>query len=582
MAEGLLKPPTELKVTEGNVSENFRQWRRQVELFLLAIGAEEKPKIRQKAIILHCAGPQAQEICEQLQHDENEDVNDPQILLKKLHDYYNPRKNEVLESFRFWNIEKVSSCDVFITQLRAQAEKCNFKEKDRMIRDKIIFAVEKRLQERLLNHDDLTLKKCIEICQTYEQTAKGLAEINKETVVKIDKIEQKKNDNRNNLIDCWFCGGRHAVNRTACPAWGKNCNKCKGKNHFAVKCKTKNKIHMHNAMDEFDQEEQLNSINVLNINRDRMTALFMINSQQIRFQLDTGADVNIIYKKYVKKTQIKKSVQTLTMWNNSKLKNEGTANLVITNPKNKKNYLVTFTVVENHYQCLLGRKTCQSLSLITLNEDRFISQVNTMDCHLGDLGETSLTINENIAPVVSPCRNIPFAFQKKVEAEIETLVKRKILIPVNEPTDWVSQMAVVQKPNGDLRICIEPRHLNTALKREHFKLPTLEAVMPQFLNAKIFSKLDVKEAYWHVRLDEKSSLLTTMITPYGRYRWSRLPFGLSVIGEIFQKKLTEALLGLEGCINVADDIVIVGCGQSKEEAEKDHSDKLKRLRERCK
>lgn len=313
MAEGLLKPPTELNVTEGNVSENFRQWRRQVELLLLAIEAEEKPKIRQKAIILHCAGPQAQEICEQLQHDENEDVNDPQILLKKLHDYYNPRKNEVLESFRFWNIEKVSSCDVFITQLRAQAEKCNFKEKDRMIRDKIIFAVEKRLQERLLNHDDLTLKKCIEICQTYKQTAKGLAEINKETVVKIDKIEQKKNDNRNNLIDCWFCGGRHAVNRTACPAWGKNCNKCKGKNHFAVKCKTKNKIHMHNAMDEFDQEEQLNSINVLNINRDRMTALFMINSQQIRFQLDTGADVNIIYKKYVKKTQIKKSVQTLTM-----------------------------------------------------------------------------------------------------------------------------------------------------------------------------------------------------------------------------------------------------------------------------
>ncbi|KAI8737275.1 retrovirus related pol protein [Biomphalaria glabrata] len=409
-----------------------------------------------------------------MQYDENEDVNDPQILLKKLHDYYNPRKNEVLESFRFWNIEKVSSCDVFIMQLRAQAEKCNFKEKDRMIRDKIIFAVEKRLQERLLNHDDLTLKKCIEICQTYKQTAKGLAEINKETVVKIDKIEQKKNDNRNKLIDCWFCGGRHAVNRTACPAWGKNCNKCKGKNHFAVK------------------------------------------------------------------------------------------------------------FVENHYQCLLGRKTCQSLSLITLNEDRFISQVNTMDRHLGDLGETSLTINENIALVVSPCCNIPFAFQKKVEAEIETLVKRKILIPVNEPTDWVSQMAVVQKPNGDLRICIEPRHLNTALKREHFKLPTLEAVMPQFLNAKIFSKLDVKEAYWHVRLDEKSSLLTTMITPYGRYRWSRLPFGLSVSGEIFQKKLTEALLGLEGCINVADDIVIVGCGQSKEEAEKDHSDKLKRLRERCK
>ncbi|XP_055890320.1 uncharacterized protein LOC129927122 [Biomphalaria glabrata] len=56
-----------------------------------------------------------------------------------------------------------------------------------------------------------------------------------------------------------------------------------------------------------------------------------------------------------------------------------------------------------------------------------------------------------------------------------------------------------------------------------------------------------------------------MITPYGRYRWSRLPFGLSVSGEIFQKKLTEALLGLERCINVADDIVIVGCVEKQDQ-----------------
>uniref|UniRef100_A0A2C9M3C4 Reverse transcriptase domain-containing protein n=1 Tax=Biomphalaria glabrata TaxID=6526 RepID=A0A2C9M3C4_BIOGL len=81
---------------------------------------------------------------------------------------------------------------------------------------------------------------------------------------------------------------------------------------------------------------------------------------------------------------------------------------------------------------------------------------------------------------------------------------------------------------------------------------------------KIFSKLDIKEAYWHVLLDEKSSLPTTRITPYGRYRWSRLTFGLSVSREIFQKKLTEALLGLEGCINVVDDIMIVGCGMADE------------------
>lgn len=96
-------------------------------------------------------------------------------------------------------------------------------------------------------------------------------------------------------------------------------------------------------------------------------------------------------------------------------------------------------------------------------------------------------------------------------------------------------------------------------------MPTLEDVLPLLNNAKVFTKLDVKEAFWHVRLDEESSFLTTMITPFGRYRWARLPFGLTVSSEFFQKKLNDALSGLIG-----DDIVVVGRGETKELAEGDH------------
>ena len=80
---------------------------------------------------------------------------------------------------------------------------------------------------------------------------------------------------------------------------------------------------------------------------------------------------------------------------------------------------------------------------------------------------------------------------------------------------WVSQMAVVKKPDGSLKICIDPQPLNDALQREHYRLPTLDDVLPNLNNAKKFSKLDVKQAYWHVKLDKESSLLTTMITPFG-------------------------------------------------------------------
>ena len=90
MAESFLKPPTELNVAEGNVSENVRLWRRQMELFLLASGADEKSKARQKVIILHCAGPRVQEICQRFIYDDDENSEDPYLLMQKLHAYCKP------------------------------------------------------------------------------------------------------------------------------------------------------------------------------------------------------------------------------------------------------------------------------------------------------------------------------------------------------------------------------------------------------------------------------------------------------------------------------------------------------------
>jgi hypothetical protein len=88
--------------------------------------------------------------------------------------------------------------------------------------------------------------------------------------------------------------------------------------------------------------------------------------------------------------------------------------------------------------------------------------------------------------------------------------------------------------------------------REHYRLTTLEDVLPKLANARIFSKLDIREAYWHVKLSENSSRLTTMITPFVRYRWARLPFGLKVSSEIFKEKLTEAVGDLNGTFTIAD------------------------------
>ena len=75
---------------------------------------------------------------------------------------------------------------------------------------------------------------------------------------------------------------------------------------------------------------------------------------------------------------------------------------------------------------------------------------------------------ESVPPKVLPFRKVPIAIQDAVKEELDRLVNKGVLVPVTEPTEWVSQMAVVHKPNGKLRICIDPQPLNAALKREHY------------------------------------------------------------------------------------------------------------------
>ena len=102
-------------------------------------------------------------------------------------------------------------------------------------------------------------------------------------------------------------------------------------------------------------------------------------------------------------------------------------------------------------------------------------------------------------------------------------------------------------------------------------------------NAKIFTELDVEHTYWYVKLCDISSKPTTMITLFGRYRWLRLPFGLKVRSEIFQRKLNDAIidLGLPGVFAVADDVILVGRGETDNTAMLDHNANLHRLYERC-
>lgn len=197
-------------------------------------------------------------------------------------------------------------------------------------------------------------------------------------------------------------------------------------------------------------------------------------------------------------------------------------------------------------------------------------------------GAVELEINRDIKPVVQRARRIPICVRKDLKEQLAVLEKENIIVREPEPTDWVHNILLVKKKNNSLRICIDPVPLNAALKRPHFQFTTLDEILPEIGQARVFSTVDTKKGFWQIKLTEDSSKLTTFWTPFGRYRWLRLPFGVSPAPEIFSQKMQEITIGLKDIEILADDILIYGCGETMEKATKDHNKNLEDLLVRLK
>ena len=197
-------------------------------------------------------------------------------------------------------------------------------------------------------------------------------------------------------------------------------------------------------------------------------------------------------------------------------------------------------------------------------------------------GTLLLEIDESISPVQLPTTKIPLAVKDKLKPELDRLLEANIIFPVDTPTSWISALVVTVKKSGDIGLCMDPKPLNKALKRNHYPSPTIDDILPDLARARCFLVLDAKNGFWHVRLDESSSYATTFGTPWGRYRWLRMPFGISPAPEEFQRRVNDVLSGLPGVKVIADDILVFGSGETDEEAYQDHDKNLRRLMERCK
>ena len=149
-----------------------------------------------------------------------------------------------------------------------------------------------------------------------------------------------------------------------------------------------------------------------------------------------------------------------------------------------------------------------------------------------------------------------------------------VISKVDAPTPWCAGMVVVPKKTGAVRICVHLKPLNESVLREVHPIPKLDEILGKLSGATIFSKLYANSGFWQISLSEDSRLLTAFITPFGRFCFNKLPFGISSAPELFQKRMGKLLEGLEGVVCLIVDVLVVGTNQEQ------HDERLLRVLER--
>ena len=565
------QPPTALRMDSTNLVEEWRFWEQKFDLFITASGSSNKPEATRIAMFLHAVGDAALKVFNafDLTVDERNSLT---AIKAKFRDYCTPRRNVVYDRFQFGKLTQAvgETIDAFVTTLRLQAKNCEFGDQEEsLIRDRVVIGcADHRVQERLLREPDLTLQKVMQICRAAEATRDQIKSLRGETTVDAVKARGEKK------MHCKNCGLLHAPR--SCSAFGKTCFKCKKNNHFAKYCHQPGSVPKRSSFSEnkklTHKSSEVNSVEhgdlflgTLETTGKCWSKSFFINGSVVHCKLDSGAEANVMSMSVFNQLQYRPNLRTtqavLHAYGGNRLRPLGVVTVKIRHKRC--NYSTEFFVVDGDAKTLLGLPSLKQLDVVRLVDTihcrptSIIDEYEDLFTGVGCLsGEHHIVIEPSVEPVIHAARRVPLALQPKLKQTLDALVKSKIIVKRDEPTDWVNSLLIVEKKNGSLRLCLDPLDLNKAIKREHYMIPTVEDIVSKLHGKRIFTILDLKDGFWNVKLDSESSKLCTFNTPFGRYSFCRLPFGISSAPEVFMKRMSELFSDIEGVHIVFDDIII--------------------------
>ena len=454
-----------------------------------------------------------------------------------------------------------------------------------MIRDRLVVGIrDKSLAERLQMDSALTLEKAKIAIRQREaiQDNKSLWRGDDSSdPIRVDAVKGKtKSDKHFKKVvtattpkQCTRCGkGSHQ--RDKCPARNAVCHKCHKKGHYSAYCLSKSVANV----TMINQQTHSDTAFLDTIGSDHTTSWTVklkLLKLETMFKLDTGAEATAI-SEYTHSALGKPSLS-----NPSKiLYGPGEQQLNVLGQfegtlqcKQRSCKHIIF-VVKGLKTNLLGLPAIIELNLAarldsTTDYDSLVQKkFQSIFKGLGNLGEPyTIQLKEYATPhAIFSARNIPLPLRSKVQDELTRMESEGIISKVHEPTLWCAGMVAVPKKSGSVRICVDLKRLNQSVMREVYPLPKVDETLAQLYGATIFTRLDANSGFWQIPLSPESRLLTTFITPFGRYCFNKLPFGISSAPEHFQRRMSRILSGLAGVVCQMDDVLIFGCNRAEHDA----------------
>ena len=596
MATFRLQPPAPFSFKSP---DEWPKWKRRFEQFRAASGLNEEAGEKQVCTLLYSMGEDAEDTLAST-NPTAEEKKDYDVVIQKFDEFFKVRKNVIFERARFNKRCQGSeeSVEQFITSLYSLADGCDYGEfRETMIRDRIVVGIrDKALSESLQMDAKLTLDDAKRRARQREAVSGQQGMIQDKSVLdaKVEHIKGKKNPTtrfkgrepqrdrgrpKQNFSPaagsrpkCTRCGrGKHS--RQECPAREAVCHLCKKRGHFQSQCfhaqsqQSPAGIAVLNAGSDEEDTIYLNTIgDIDSVAGNTWLEKVRINDTEVMLKIDTGAEVTVITEDMLAsldcKDLLQKPNRVLCGPDGNRLQVVGQLDVKLT----FKNRVTSQTVyvLRKLKQSLLGLPAIRELSLISqINEVDDQSIRDRYPVLFKGLGtfkrEYEIKLKQNAQPhALYTARTVSLPLRKQVKEELNRMESLGVITKIEQATEWCAGMVVVPKKSGSVRICVDFRALNESVLREVHPLPTVDETLAHLSGASVFSKLDANSGFWQIPLADSTKHLTTFITPYGRYCFNKLPFGISSAPEYFQRCMMEILAGQEGVLCHIDDVIIFG------------------------